>query len=181
MKNYLLKLASVLFLGTLVFSGCKKGADDPFISLRSRDGRLTGDWKLSSETIKQTDISYDQSSGSTTTSVTSSTFDGTTLTTSFGGSSFTSSYSLELVINDDGTYNATEIVDGATTTLTDYWSWLDDTKNKVKISIMGTEYYIDELKNSEMILKIDSESKDTKSNGDYDQSTVTATYTYTKQ
>gem|GEM_PF-1756388 len=37
-------LAFLLFV--IVFSGCRKGEDDPFISLRSRTNRLCGKWRL---------------------------------------------------------------------------------------------------------------------------------------
>jgi len=42
MKKIILPLLCLLF-----FSTCKKGEDDPFISLRSRKARLEGDWHLS--------------------------------------------------------------------------------------------------------------------------------------
>lgn len=42
------KLTMFAFAGALALTGCKKGADDPFISLKSRDSRLAGTWTLSS-------------------------------------------------------------------------------------------------------------------------------------
>ena len=45
MKNKDLKLGIILFVGIITFSGCtKKGEDDPFLSLRTRTARLTGEW-----------------------------------------------------------------------------------------------------------------------------------------
>ncbi len=62
MKKYLLNFLSLCFLlsSTLVFESCtKKGDDDPWISFRTRNQRLTGDWILSSLT------SFDQLERST--------------------------------------------------------------------------------------------------------------------
>ncbi len=36
----------VIWIGTLFSSGCRKGPEDPFLSLRSRKARLTGDWNV---------------------------------------------------------------------------------------------------------------------------------------
>ncbi len=49
-KNFKLTLVAGLLLATVgvQFSGCKKGAEDPFLSLRSRKARLTGEWTVSS-------------------------------------------------------------------------------------------------------------------------------------
>jgi hypothetical protein len=63
MKN--LKLLLLTFL-TLVLVNCKKGKDDPFISLRSRDHRIVGNWKLLSGTVsymhglRKQDITYSE-------------------------------------------------------------------------------------------------------------------------
>jgi hypothetical protein len=50
MKNLLLIL-SVL----AVFTSCKKGDNDPFLSLKSRKGRLSGDWKVKNATYTLND------------------------------------------------------------------------------------------------------------------------------
>jgi hypothetical protein len=36
----------IAFATLAVFNGCKRGADDPFFSFRSRKDRVTGDWKI---------------------------------------------------------------------------------------------------------------------------------------
>ena len=48
MKKCIQKLALFLFVFTILFSGCKKGEEDPFLSFRSRDARVIGNWKLKS-------------------------------------------------------------------------------------------------------------------------------------
>lgn len=48
MKKTLLSLATIVLLSTVFMTSCKKGEDDPAISFRSRDARVTGSWTLSS-------------------------------------------------------------------------------------------------------------------------------------
>lgn len=42
------KLLSLVLLSTLLLIGCKKGENDPFLSLRTRKSRVVGDWHISS-------------------------------------------------------------------------------------------------------------------------------------
>lgn len=72
-KNTLLAIAIVAMV-VPVFEGCKKGENDPAISLRSRKGRLAGEWTLSKYDRKDTWVN----SGSTSTNT--ATFDGTSET-----------------------------------------------------------------------------------------------------
>ncbi len=46
MKIKILTLISILTVVSLIFNSCRKGEDDPWISLRSRDNRVIGKWKL---------------------------------------------------------------------------------------------------------------------------------------
>ena len=45
MKNLKIALFVVL-AATFILPSCKKGENDPFISLKSRDARITAKWKL---------------------------------------------------------------------------------------------------------------------------------------
>ena len=45
MKNFLTMVSLTMFAFT-IFQSCKKGDNDPAISLRSRDARLIANWKL---------------------------------------------------------------------------------------------------------------------------------------
>ena len=179
MKNNLVKLTGVLLLGTLALGGCKKGENDPFLSLRSRDARVTGEWKLTDYNSESTTVS--SSNGTVVTSTSTAVLSSSLLTTTSGGSSFAYSFTEDLTINDDGTFTQTDVVDAQTSTTTADWTWMDDTKDKVKISLDGSVYYIDELKNSEMVLMQTSYSKSLDSTGDYTETTTTVTLTYTKQ
>ena len=48
MKTQIKIAIAALVLASFAFEGCKKGENDPAISLRTRKARITGDWKVSS-------------------------------------------------------------------------------------------------------------------------------------
>ena len=54
MKTKSFLAIALIFSSLLVFTGCRKGEDDPFLSFRSRTARLTGEWKLKSGEIVYT-------------------------------------------------------------------------------------------------------------------------------
>lgn len=109
------------------FNGCKKGENDPFISLRSRDARLMGEWTVSKiEGTRTTDTkgnnvnitNYTNSlttntttfDGSTLTSsnVTNSTYYGTTTTLGGGTKTYINSYSVAITIEEHGVVKVIE-------------------------------------------------------------------------
>ena len=45
------KILTIMLIVT-AFVGCKKGEEDPIISLRSRDARITGTWELKKMEVK---------------------------------------------------------------------------------------------------------------------------------
>ncbi len=99
-------LALGIFLLASCFLSCKKGDNDPFLSLMSRKARLVGSWHVSKREIIATNIN-----GTTTIKI-QSIYDGTqniTTTTTIVGTVTTSvvdtmKYSESLDINKDGTY-----------------------------------------------------------------------------
>lgn len=125
MKNINKILASLIAImfSVMLFDGCKKGEEDPFLSLRSRDSRIEGTWKLVS--VEKSVTSTDNTS---TTTVTTKETDVESL--SYNGSSLTetnkntlevsgsaaenetdktvSTYSLSVTINEDNTYTYDE-------------------------------------------------------------------------
>lgn len=141
----------IAFLGillSLTYTGCRKGEEDPFLSLRSRNKRIVGTWLLKSGsdvvTTTTTTTDYNNVNAEKTTvaetKTESSTFDGTVFTmdetttttttdlttdavlnTSTGKYTYNTttevvventnvvdknSFSIELEINEDHTYNA---------------------------------------------------------------------------
>ena len=173
-----------------ILSSCKKGANDPFLSLHSRKARVAGDW-----TLKKAD-----GTSTSGTSTTTSSFDGTTLTETSAGVSTKSTYSLKYKFDKKGTYTSTLIIDTDTWDETGTWNFtsgIGKDKNKDHIIIKtltsthkygsttttstytgddaGTfGFYLDELKNKTMVWKYDGSS--TYSSGSKSSDMMTYTF-----
>jgi len=188
MKRLLLVLL-VAVMAIPTFQSCKKGADDPAISLKSRKARLCGDWTLTSGTITFT---------SSTTSV--NTYNGTTVSYSTGGSV---SYTQTMSIVKDGTFKLTILDDGDQYAYEGQWYFMDGNKDKkikdkecvgfveTKLTYTpagGTSsitswvstnpdmiWQLDELKSKEIIVTINEVTTSTTT------SSQTGTLTYTKK
>ncbi len=172
-KNVLLILLAMVFI-IPAFQGCKKGENDPFLSLLSRKARLTGTWNLTKADISGV------SGGSTWTNI----YDGTNWIYTQGSYIDTSQGSVEVTFDKAGTYKTTTITIHPTYTNTDTeegnWTFgrrnkESDYKNKECVILEttkttstggGTTTYegancpiqvmvIDELKNKELIVKTD--------------------------
>ena len=185
MKKIFFSLFSLLII-TLCLSSCKKGDNDPFLSLQSRKARLIGEWKVTKEVIAASETYLD--SNLTINSI----YDGTkkmnytvTQTPSGNKSSKDSTfYSQTLSIKKDGTYVQSIIYyNGVNLKITEgTWEFLGKSeinklKNKEAIYLTtskttiynGTEtniydysnldgrtILIDQLKNNKLILIIDN-------------------------
>ena len=135
MKKLNLLLAVVIIVASL--SGCKKGPDDPTLSLLSRKARLTGDW-----TLKTADYSVTYDNGVYTYNYSS---DDNIMTKKYDGEwtnwTDTYVYSKKIMINKDGTFKITETItdNGTETTITEgYWFFAPknkdlDVKNKERV------------------------------------------------
>ena len=197
----------------MILSGaysCKKGENDPFLSLSSRKARLTGEWKLSSENSTRTNTN------STGTSTTVRTFDGTTSSysyTSASGITSTSTMNEDITFEKDGTFTfvRTETQDGETYTMTGTGNWAfigksktAELKNKEAISLSFTKFtdsdgyfeeyagthlnysslIIEQLKSKEIVFSFDDAgtSVNTSPSGAWNNSwTGKGTTTYTKK
>lgn len=98
MKKILFKVAIL----AVVISGiqsCKKGEDDPFLSLRSRKARLSGEWKLTSYSYKEYTDGMENFS---------ETYDGVYMHTVNGYFPF----SQEFEFKKDGSYEIKTVYDG---------------------------------------------------------------------
>lgn len=140
-------LWGILFVTLSLLNSCKKGENDPFLSLRSRDARITGVWILS----EYTRVSTDTFNGSTVTS---------TYSISNGVDSNGDAITIKWEINKDGTYLETVTDNGSVSTQSGYWYWRDSKKNKVAISIAGSTWTLDRLSNKEMNLYEEYTSSD---------------------
>ena len=174
MKKTILFLSAVV-ISAIALDSCKKGADDPMISIWSRKHRLTGDWKITSGTSTST-------SGGTTTTTT---WTNSTVTQTSGSSSQVGTaarYNLSIVKDgtwklDEGyttTFGSSSVI--TTITANGTWNWtgrVGADKNKDHIVLKTLQqttltgstssvdtytgdsapvqvYYIDELKNKEL-------------------------------
>lgn len=180
MKRILLILSAVGLL-TTVQSCTKKGENDPFLSFKSRNSRITGTWELTAMTSTYTNTYI--SGGQTTITTSTTTYDGTLLTTVSGGGSNSIVYSEEVTINKDGTYHAITVDDGDTYEQQGHWWWLDDKKKKTRIAFDDDwgSFEIDQLKDKEMILTQYEVSKSTWVGGDSDEDILEVSATYTKK
>ena len=50
----IITLSILLIISTITVQSCKKGENDPLFSLRTRTNRLSGNWKVVKEEIKET-------------------------------------------------------------------------------------------------------------------------------
>jgi len=151
MKKLKISLLLISIIMVLA-SSCKKGENDPFISLKSRDARITAIWNLTK--IEGTNDSEVV------------TYDGSTL--SVDGEIIYKNASFEMTIDKDGVMSYSEIktlnlINSSETTKTGtgFWTWLDANKDKVYITLScgnpfsqgASTYYVDQLKTGELILK----------------------------
>jgi len=114
MKNNFILLMVVLF-ATPLFNSCKKGSEDPFISLRSRASRLKGEWVLTSGTATIV-------SGSVTTT---KVFDGSLVSITSNGQTSTLSHTEKLEFLKDNVYKSTKTNDSNVETCEGYWAFLE--------------------------------------------------------
>lgn len=119
MKKLLIVLLAVV-LAVPAFQACKKGKNDPAISLKSRKARLVGEWRLEEGTITIT-------LGSNTQVIT---YNGSTASYSTGGSV---SYTQTVTVNKDDTWESNEMNDGDLTVQEGQWYFMGDNKdNEIK-------------------------------------------------
>jgi len=173
------KIFAVLLMLTLciVAIQCKKGEDDPLISLRSRKARVCGDWSLTSGTMSQSSR-YGNIVSSTNMIMTQYAYSGTNtyVNGSFSQTTpYTGTYKYSITFDKDGSFSATEVYDGEVQITSGTWNFTDgvgDAKKREQIvlffksstgisgsttlSYSGNKVYmtfnIKELRNKKMVL-----------------------------
>jgi hypothetical protein len=181
MKKYFLQI-SIILLAITVTSGCKRGEEDPFLSLKSRDSRVTGTWELKSSSYLYTET--ESESGVLTVNTNSVNFvNGVRTYVSTNGTIFTSTYSFEMTIDKNGSYMIVEINDGYKSEQSGYWWWLNDSKKKTRIAFDddNSSYLVEQLKNKELILTANYFYKDVDTNGDWEQEVIEIKMIYEKK
>jgi len=238
MKKTLTSVAIIAIIIITAFTGCKKGAEDPTISLLSRKARLTGTWVIKEGDWTTTDYNTKSNLpftpyispelmahiyGKAHINTTTYNFSGGKLTITNDGDSYTEDYLDSVIFNKDGSfieYKNEHYIDGNytydyTSTTEGFWYFLPknkqlEVKNKQRVMIeltksdwsstrdySGTSYTshgtrtydgttgenntlfdFKELSNKEIIIELNS--KVTKTDGDYDETVGTVTYTQVK-
>ena len=103
MKKILqLTLIASFLLGVL--TNCKKGEDDPFISLRTRKARVVGEWTLTSGKSTGSSVSHTGNNSN----FYSQTLSASTLSYVDNSGSFTATFSFKVVFEKDGTFTITQ-------------------------------------------------------------------------
>ncbi|MEY5035195.1 MAG: hypothetical protein RLZZ110_212 [Bacteroidota bacterium] len=141
MKNVLLSI--LVFCMLIPFNACKKGDDDPFISLRSRNQRLIGKWKIieSHRTKERIEVYNYGLSGDTFTDKSNFKDNKGTFAQLFYHEWISHSYEGEAIIEfkSDGTllYKERYIVStyGEDLTTDGNWTWRQTAKSKYSLEI----------------------------------------------
>lgn len=184
MKTVKSLVLTVLIGASIV--ACKKGDNDPFLSLRSRDARVAGEWKLDSWSSKeistfQFETEYD------TISYESNDFDGANLRyfliDSVDTLDLPNSFSLDLVMDKDGTFTRTTEIEYDTYLEEGNWTWTNDGKNKTGIAFDDQDgaYDVLELRNKKMVLTKSSQEMYTDSAGAILTTTYSEKRTYIQE
>ena len=156
-KLIVLSLAAIALMANL--SSCKKGENDPFLSLKSRKARVVGEWTVTMEEGKSQDISKISFGGVTVTTTTNetSTYNGalyssTSVTTSSAGgnpqnSTYTDVYTQSYTFEKDGTFSLETVYTGQNYTekIEGTWAFVGksktaELKNKEAIALSITKY-----------------------------------------
>ena len=170
-----LRSAVLIISLATVFSNCKKGDDDPVLSLRTRKARVVGDWHIESGSVSFT---YYKKSGSTFNQrITFSNTNATMTETYQGGipTIYTGSYLLNMSFKKDGKFEMSETFAGYIVKASGRWNFVNgvgELKNKESINIVldattsgdtqnglfnkfNTEfsYRIKELRNKKMVIE----------------------------
>lgn len=158
MKNKLLLIIVVI---STILSGCGKYDNGPFISLRTKNNRLEGKWKM-------VEYKYELTNTLDAIGNESQILNGGTMTTSYydlvfdpftgeiiGYEPVYESYPFQQFLEFDtqkNTCETTTLSDGFSDVSTSYWSWSDGSDEKEILEIDGQGLIIKRLTNKELEL-----------------------------
>lgn len=168
-------VALAIIFAMPLFNSCKKGDDDPFLSIYSRKSRIAGEWEMTKGTQVQSDngdvLNWNYNNGS--------------FSVSMDGNSYTGTYTYQFSIEKAGTFKLDQswTADGSTISTSQEGSWYflyknkdNDLKNKEAVAFQTNKttqsgsgmsyiytykgddlrvFLITELKNKEMKLERD--------------------------
>jgi hypothetical protein len=177
----------MIVVSATVFAGCIKGEDDPSISFRTRDNRVTGHWKLSkwdgvNEIFKDNDWTRE-----------TFTFDGSKLTYYISGNFpvwgiGSGPMIFEIEIKKDGYMWQNFKLNNTPYESNGYWRWSNNNRKKTMIEL--EEFYLNPLGNrkildirklshKELILTTDHTEDYIDDNGNQVKGTYRHTFTFT--
>ncbi len=158
MKN---KLLLIIVVFSSILAGCGKYDNGPFVSLRTKNNRLEGKWKLVEYKYELTDA-LDASGNE------SEILNGGTMTNTYydvvfdpftgeiiGYEPVYESYPFQQFFEFDikkNTCETTTLSDGSSDISTSYWSWSDGSSEKEILEIDGQGLIINRLTNKELEL-----------------------------
>lgn len=156
-KLIILSLSAIALMANL--SSCKKGENDPFLSLKSRKARVVGEWTVTKEEGTSQDISKVSFGGVTVTTTTNETsayngsvYTSLSVTTSSAGgptqnSSNSDVYTQSYTFEKDGTFSLETVYTGQNYTekIEGTWAFVGkskaaELKNKEAIALSVTKY-----------------------------------------
>ena len=180
MKNLILTTIFILF----AFSECKKGPDDPLISLRTRKARIEGNWTLKSGTEISTSSGFGGSSGESHTTYTETNYSYVSHSHS-GNSNYSEqnsgTFGMKMSFKKDGTFTIEQLYDESTATIKGTWNFTGKTKDikkkeQIALTLTSTSdpdnnansvvnsnqvfavFNIKELRNKKMVLELEDNS-----------------------
>ncbi|MES2679265.1 MAG: hypothetical protein V4635_05240 [Bacteroidota bacterium] len=137
----IIKISIALLIIQLLFSGCKKGEDDPLISFRTRKARVVGNWTMKEGKIYSSNTLGDITTISNT-QIHENTYDGETeqfnAGVSVGTSTFTGTRHTTFKFERNGNFKSEQTFGTGTTILTGTWNFTNGVgkhKNKEQIVI----------------------------------------------
>lgn len=174
----------VLIILIAIVTGCGKYEDGPFLSLRSKNARIEGNWKLVEYSAKSVSTAYPEDNETYT-------FDGANMTYEYSNVTFDPFTGQQIVTPMSDTYvyalsfefdtkdNNCRIVETTGTTTTSdesYWTWQDGARNHEMIEVNGQVLAIKKLTNKELVLFLDMSAS-----GQGDAATYEVEMTFEKQ
>jgi hypothetical protein len=160
-----MKGSILMLLCAVCFLSCKKGEDDPAISLHTRKARLAGNWRVESGNFNFSQDGYKFSY----------LFNGTELSYNDPWTLGKGKYLFNIIISKNGTFTLSEIITGSIIDAAGTWSFnsgVGETKKKEEVifyirqvnkgqtwngffnqSCATFKYSIKELRNKKMVLE----------------------------
>lgn len=165
MKNKSSFFLILAIFGAITVS-CRKGENDPFFSIRTRDSRLVGVWDIKG-VYNKTVTTELKVLGTEEPYTKLITYDSDTLTTVDGKNEYFDYYVEKLTINENGTFvDSIKMKRRNTKTLKVYvvqnsWYWLDSKKNKSAVNLVGYGIFdVNRLAWKELVLTQEEETQD---------------------